>query len=283
MGNKTLMATLMLIALLATACGGGQAAAPAPTNPPAKPTEPPSPTQPSAAGTDPLAGTSWTLTTLNGQPTLTGTSVTLNFAAGKAVGSDGCNTYTTSYTADAATIQFKQPIATTMMACPDPIMNQGTAYLKALGQAATYKTDGKQLSLSDAGGQQLAAFAVQSSDLSGTSWDVLSYNNGKQAVVSVILNTAITANFSADGHLSGNAGCNDYSASYQTTGQNIKIGPTAATSKFCASPDGVMDQETQYLAALETVATYRIDGNKMEMRTADGALAATFQKATPGP
>ncbi len=287
MRNKILMTTLMAIALIATACGGGQTVAPAPTNPPAptdapsQPTEPPAPTPSPATGKDTLAGTGWTLTTLNGQPALKDATVTLNFADGKVTGSDGCNTYSTSYTADGANIKIAEPIATTMMACPDPIMNQASAYLKALGQAATYKTDGKQLSLADASGKELATFAVQSSDLSGTSWDVISYNNGKQAVVSVMLDTQISANFGADGNLSGNAGCNDYTAGYKTDGNKISIGPAAATRKFCASPEGVMEQETQYLAALETAATYRIDGAKMEMRTADGALVATFQKAAP--
>jgi len=40
-----------------------------------------------------------------------------------------------------------------------------------------------------------------------------------------------------------------------------------------------MDQEAQYLAALQSAATYRIDGDMLEMRTADDALAATFQRA----
>jgi hypothetical protein len=39
-----------------------------------------------------------------------------------------------------------------------------------------------------------------------------------------------------------------------------------------------MEQEQQYLTALETAATYKIDGLNMEMRTADGALVVTFQR-----
>jgi heat shock protein HslJ len=276
MRNKIFMATLMAMALIASACGGQSApAAPtvpaAPTNPPAEPTEPP------AAGTDTLAGTSWTLTTLNGQPALQDTTVTLNFVAGKAAGSDGCNTYNTSYTADATNIKFNQPIATTMMACPEPIMAQASSYLQALGQAATYNADGKQLSLVDASGKELATFAAQSSDLGGTSWIVTGYNNGKQAVVSVAPGTELTASFGTDGKLTGSAGCNSYTAAYETSGSTIKIGPAATTRKACEQ--AVMDQETQYLAALSTAAVYRIDGSKMELRTSDGALAATFQKA----
>jgi heat shock protein HslJ len=78
------------------------------------------------------------LATLNGQAPLKGTTVTLNFVAGKAAGSDGCNNYSGSYTADGTNIKFSQSMAATMMACPDPIMKQATAYMQALGQAATY-------------------------------------------------------------------------------------------------------------------------------------------------
>jgi heat shock protein HslJ len=265
-------AVLMVIALIATACGGGPAAAP--TNPPAQPKEQP------MSSKDTLAGTSWTLTTLNGQPALKDTTVTLNFSEGKVAGSDGCNSYSGSYTADGTNIKFNQPMASTMMACPEPIMQQAAAFQQALAQAATYQADAKQLTLSDASGKELATFAAQSTGLAGTSWIVTGYNNGKQAVVSVALGTELTANFGADGMLTGSAGCNNYTAGYQADGNKISIAPAATTGKACEQ--AVMEQEAQYLAALATAATYRIDGNKLELRTAAGALAATFQKAAAG-
>jgi hypothetical protein len=48
---------------------------------------------------------------------------------------------------------------------------------------------------------------------------------------------------------------------------------------FCGEPEGVMDQEAQYLAALPTAARYSVSGPRLELRTADGALAASFQAA----
>jgi hypothetical protein len=48
---------------------------------------------------------------------------------------------------------------------------------------------------------------------------------------------------------------------------------------FCPDPDGNMEQEVQYLAALDTASTYLIEVDRMEMRTAEGALAATFRAA----
>jgi heat shock protein HslJ len=273
MRNKIFITSLIVTAGLIAACVPIPAALPSPV-----PGAPASQAQPSA-GADNLAGTGWTLATLNGQSVLQGTTVTLNFESGRAAGSDGCNNYTAPYTADGSNIQIKQPIASTMMACPEPIMNQAAAYMKALEQAATYKVDGKQLTLSDAGGKALATFTAQSSDLAGTSWDVIAYNNGKQAVVSVTLGTTLTANFGADGMLSGSAGCNNYTASYKTDGRKISIGPAATTRKMCAEPPNIMEQEMQYLQALSTAATYRIDGMKMEFRTAEGALAANFQRS----
>ncbi len=269
MRNKILMATLLVMALIATACAPTAAPAVQPTQPKEQP----------VSGTNTLDGTSWTLTTLNGQAALKDTTVTLNFAAGKAAGSDGCNSYSGSYTADGTNIKFDQ-LVSTMMACAEPIMKQATAYQLALGQAAIYKVTAKQLTLSDASGKEVAVFNAQSNDLAGTSWIVTGYNNGKLAVVSVAASTELTAYFGADGKLNGSAGCNNYTASYQTDGNKIAIGPAASTKKACEQ--AVTDQETQYLAALATAATYRIDGNKLELRTADGALAASFAKAPAG-
>ena len=231
------------------------------------------------SGKDTLDGTSWTLTTLNGQPALKDTTVTLNFMAGKVVGSDGCNNYNGSYTADGTNIKFNQ-LASTMMACPEPIMKQATTYSRRWDRRPRTRPMPSSSRCHDASGKELAAFSAQSNDLTGTSWIVTGYNNGKQAVVSVAAGTELTANFGADGKLSGSAGCNNYMASYQTDGNKISIGPAASTKKACEQ--AVMDQETQYLAALSTAATYRIDGNKLELRTADGALAASFTKAASG-
>jgi heat shock protein HslJ len=273
MYNKIVFGSLVVAAMLLAACVPiPPASSPGPATAPAAQPQ-------TSAGADGLAGTSWILAMLGGQAPLEDTTVTLNFDIGRAAGSDGCNSYGASYTADSSNIKIQQPIASTMMACPEPIMNQAAVYMKALGLATTYKMDAKQLTLYDAAGKALATFTAQSSDLTGTSWEVIGYNNGKQAVVSVALGTSLTAKFGADGMLSGSAGCNNYTAAYETDGKKISIGPAATTMKMCAEPPNIMEQEMQYLQALSTAATYRIDGSKMEFRTADGALAATFQRA----
>ncbi len=159
-------------------------------------------------------------------------------------------------------------------------MDQGTAYMAALTGAATYAVDGDTLTLADAAGVTLAVFAAQSTDLAGTAWDVIAYNNGNQAVVGVIGGTQLTAVFGADGTLSGAAGCNNYSGGYTVDGEgNIQIGPLMSTMMACGEPEGIMEQEMQYLAALQTAATYSMEGDTMQLRTAEDALAAQFVRA----
>jgi heat shock protein HslJ len=40
-----------------------------------------------------------------------------------------------------------------------------------------------------------------------------------------------------------------------------------------------MEQETQYLTALSAASSYNVDGDKLELRTSDGALAAQLTRA----
>ena len=108
---------------------------------------------------------------------------------------------------------------------------------------------------------------------------MIGYNNGKQAVISVIIGTEITASFGEDGTLSGSGGCKKHNATYEVDKDNISIGPAAATRMFCQVSEGIMEQEVQYLAALENASTYLIEVGKMERQTAEGALAATFRAA----
>lgn len=257
MKTRTIFAALPLMAgLVLSSCGVAPAAAP-----------------------NPLPGTSWVLTNLNGAPVGIGTPITLNLEEAKLSGTDGCNNYGGSYTVNGAMFAVDKNLISTMMACPDTIMQRAGAYIAALTQAVAFKIDGQQLSLTDASGKALATFTRQSSELGGSSWLVTGYNNGKQAVVSVALGTTLTADFGADGRLGGSAGCNSYTATFEAAGKNLKIGPAASTRKFCADPAGVMEQETQFLKALETAAVYRIDGDKLEIRSADGALAASLARA----
>lgn len=231
-----------------------------------------------AATASPLTRNAWVMATLAGKAPLRGTDVTAAFTpAGRVSGSTGCNRYTGTYTSSGSTLRISG-VATTQMACSRAITLQERAFLKALSATRSFAVRRGTLTLRTAGGRPLATFRAQTQALAGTAWDVLSYNNGKQAVVSVLADTKLTAVFGRDGRLTGFAGCNNYNAGYKATPPKIEIGPVASTQKACDQPAGVNDQEARYLIALETAATYRIEGSRLELRTADGALAVDLRR-----
>lgn len=237
---------------------------------------------PTAAHPPELNGTAWVLSSLSGRAPVAAGSPTLRFEGGSVQGTDGCNRYTVPYTATGSTLQVGPKGASTQMACPPAVMEQAQAFMSALTQARTYRIASGQLQLLKADGTVLATFAAQSQALAGTSWSVTGYNNGRQAVVSVLTGTNLSMAFGSDGKVGGSAGCNRYSAAYTLEGHKLTIGPAAATRMMCAKPEGVMEQERQFLQALETVATARFEGDRLELRGAEGQLAVTLTKASGG-
>jgi heat shock protein HslJ len=227
-----------------------------------------------------LAGTQWVLSTLNGSVPLDGVQVTLNFGAeGRATGSDGCNRYFGSYSVEGDALTFGQ-VAGTLMACPPNVMAQSRDFTRALASTKTFMSAGDMLTLQDADGATLATFTMLNTELAGTTWNVMSYNNGLQAVVSLLRDTSITLAFSEEGRVAGNAGCNNYMGTFTHGDGTITFTALASTKKLCPAPEGVMAQEAQFLKALESAATYRMDGDRLEFRTTDNALAVSLRRAS---
>jgi heat shock protein HslJ len=187
-----------------------------------------------------------------------------------------CNQVGGRYTVDGnkLTIQLGP---STLVACPPD--SQADEFLKQLTAVSSYLFAGGKLVLElklDTGGMTFAASSPTA--LAGTSWQVTGINNGKQAVVSVINGTTVTLNFGADGKVSGSAGCNNYFGPYETEGDQIKVGPLGSTRKMCATPEGIMEQEAQFLAALQAGTTFKITGNQLVIRNASGAMQVTAQQ-----
>jgi heat shock protein HslJ len=233
-----------------------------------------------------LEGTQWEMTSYNnGEGSvvslLPGTRVTALFEDGSVNGSAGCNRYFGDYEVNGDSISMG-PMGSTQMFCSEPegVMEQEFQYLGAIQTATTYHIMGDQLELLDATGEIAATFtAGEPVTLEDHAWEVLSYNNGKEAVVSVIIGTQLTADF-AEGTVAGSAGCNNYNAAYELEGDNaISFGPPATTRKLCADPEGIMEQEAQFLAALQSAVAYRIDGDRADMFDASGARALTLVAA----
>ena len=118
----------------------------------------------------------------------------------------------------------------------------------------------------------LAACAVQepAPALAGTTWVLQSYGQ-QDGLQGLIEGTEVTATFdSEEGQVTGSAGCNSYSGSYELQDSKLSIGPLASTEMWCESPEGVMDQETAYLTALGAAETAEVQGAELRISPSGG-------------
>jgi uncharacterized lipoprotein YbaY len=97
----------------------------------------------------------------------------------------------------------------------------------------------------------------------------------------LIEKTAIYLQFE-DNNAVGSAGCNNYNSTYELTATTIQFGPPGTTRKSCPTPEGIMDQENQYLAAFESAATYTIENMQFKISNEGGDLILVYDAAVIG-
>ena len=229
-----------------------------------------------------LAGT-WSVTGFNNGRNgvvspLADTQLTLSFDNGAISGRAGCNSFRGSYTEESGRIKIG-PLASTRIMCADnKVMTQEQQFLKALESVQRWRIEGDHLDMHRADDQRaLEATQATLPKLAGT-WNVTGYNNGREAVVSLISGSQLTLSFE-NGVVSGRSGCNTFSGTYTTDGNRIKIGTIAVTNMMCAD-NKVMDQEQLFLKALQSVVRWNVQGDHLDMHRADDQRAL---EATSGP
>jgi heat shock protein HslJ len=162
-------------------------------------------------------------------------------------------------------------------------MAQEDTFLIALAAAKFYKLgEGNQsLLLEDGNGATILEFeGGKATTLEDTPWQVRDYfSEEQQASVPILPDTEITAVFELGGDLTGSAGCNTYQAPYEGSENRLNIGPVSSTEMACLEPDGIMAQESQYLAALAMATTFQIVGDALQLTTDDGTLVVTLVAA----
>jgi heat shock protein HslJ len=210
-----------------------------------------------------------------------GTVITVVFSSVEPTvsGSGGCNNYFAGYeSTDDGGLTITGPIGSTMMACEDT-MDAETAYFAALETVGGWSlTEEGRLELTYSTGQpfdEKLVYAPGETPLVGTTWQLVSFGDPEDPQ-EVEAGTSITAVFSPEtdttGTVGGNATCNGYSTSYTIDGDQISFGPIAGTLMMC--PVGA-DQETAYLAALESAQTFQILGANMQITYDGGVLNYT--------
>ena len=111
-----------------------------------------------------LNGTGWTLTEYvsdgRSVQTLNGTAITMVFGGeGRITGSAGCNHYFASYDLKGTRITIGQAGSTMMYCTGAGVMEQESAYLALLNQAASVSSANDRLTFADAQGMTILSFA----------------------------------------------------------------------------------------------------------------------------
>ena len=227
-----------------------------------------------------LTGAEWMLATINDKPVVDGTQATLAFGeANNVLGSTGCNLYAGTYAVGEGDVLNFKPNVTTSWECEEPFLAQEKAMLLVLSSSSNYVIESDELKITNPDGERRATFTKMPLVLEGTDWNLDGFNYGQGAFVNVIEGTQLTALFDSDGILKGSGGCNNYNTTYTADFSNISIGPIMSTQMACPEPEGVMDQESKYLTALEQAATYRNYSIALVMFDVEGQVLASYISA----
>jgi len=113
---------------------------------------------------------------------------------------------------------------------------------------------------------------AQTSDLEGTTWILEQYGE-KAAPKAVIDGTRITATFeSSEGQVRGSAGCNQYFGDYEVSNGQLSVYGVGSTEMACMDPEGIMEQEQQYLKILQSAKSFKIENRKLLIDCGDSEL-----------
>ena len=223
------------------------------------------------------------LVNAKGEPVTTSpdTKITLFFQDKRISGKSGCNGYFADYRNTGKNLSFGKT-ASTMMACPESIMEQERDYLEQLARIKSYNIENGVLQLLDETGVEVLVFSVsESTSLEESSWKLSSFNTGN-ALLSNLVTEQITAVFDKKGKMSGYAGCNHYSCSYKIDDDKLELSPIITTRKYCNTPENVMLTETGFVAALGDVVRYSLNNDALTLFNADDKPVVVFRKSGQG-
>jgi heat shock protein HslJ len=232
-----------------------------------------------------LSGTEWQLESTGGpadsSPVPAGANLTLGFGGYRYAGYSGCNWFQGLFDAQGDALTLEPP-ARSLGGClskPEAEKLQ-SSYLTGLTNVISYAIEDGKLVLYAANKQRMGTMApLEAVPFEGTTWELMFYPSADAVdAVPVLPGAAITARFGG-GKLTGNAGCNDYTADYKRDSTQLTFGPVAATKKMCAEPAGVMEQENTYLKLLAEVGVINQFARSIELLKADGTPLLMFHAA----
>jgi heat shock protein HslJ len=149
--------------------------------------------------------------------------------------------------------------------------------MAAFQRVAAWRMGEDELVLADSDEHELLRLRAATPEGSWLATGLL--RESDNTLVSPLAGTEITAVLDEDGALAGSTGCNRYTTTYTAERGSIEIAPPTVTELACTEPDGVMEQESAYLALLARVERYRVDSASLALLDTDGTTLVTFQRA----
>jgi heat shock protein HslJ len=237
------------------------------------------------SGADARLGTGvWSVVSLPGHdPLPPGLHADASFGDRQIRGSDGCNAYGGPYTTDTNGGISLGALSMTAVGCPGLVGSIASAYDTALGKIASYIVNGDSLTVFDASGRPIVRYQRNAPPpLAGVTWEVFGYRNGpvddKQAVVSLVPGSKITAVFHANGTLTGSTGCGPYEARFELASTTFLIEPPFTIPSTCES--SIKKQAHAYFDALLSTTAWKFSGSAFQLLNASATVSVTF---APGP
>ena len=218
-----------------------------------------------------LAGTEWRLVSLQGAELASGSNVTLEIDEGRLGGFAGCNWYGGEYVAEDGRLEVG-PTEGTARGCEDlAVEEQEAAYLRSLGEVASYRVSEGQLVLEDPRGRDLLRYArhvplpMDPDELVGTEWRLVS-SDGAPPPVGV----AVVLRFGASS-IEGFAGCRGLTGTYGARGERIHVTSLAMSETACAN-QALLEVEHRFISNLSEASRYRLGDGRLELLTDSGRV-----------
>ena len=105
-------------------------------------------------------------------------------------------------------------------------------------------------------------------ELAGTRWVITSIDGKAPS------GPALTADFSNDGRVSGDSGCNSYSGPFIQDGRKVQFGELLSTRRACVD-DLRQRQESQVLRILQGTTTLDLRRGRLTVRGEEGTVVLT--------
>ena len=183
-------------------------------------------------------------------------------------GNSGCNYLLGTFTVKGNTLQVHWPSATTNECADEALFQQETGFLSALTAVETFFIEDEILHLYVGDIEVMTMEPLEPAPFEGTTWQLNFHKFTQLEWLPPIPGTTVTAQFDGS-NISGNAGCNDYTGSYSLDDRTIRIGELAVTQKMCVEPEGIMEQEAQFLENLQNTGLIIKHARALDVRDSE--------------